>query len=178
MHEQWPAHRQALLAAVPGQRVWRQAVDTVQSRLKEAKGLVARGQWQPSHEVLEDVRQALYSARRALGVEYALDSFTEFHSAMEKLATATTVQRSPMEVDFATARALWRRIEVQSFDPGVYGLSAPQLDQLNRARADESRAIGRLSQALRSGSDAEVLVAAGAIKGPFVRAYLAFGSPL
>jgi hypothetical protein len=176
LSDQWPAQRRALSAAIPLQRAWVQALEAVQGRLSEANELVSKAQWERSHEALEHVRQILYAARQTLGIDYALDGFTAYHTAMEKLANATTVQRPVMEADFAVARALWRHIENQSFDAAVYGLSAARAGQLAQARADESNALSRLSQALRGASDADLLKAAAGIKQPFVRAYLAFGS--
>lgn len=174
--EQWPALRRAMEAAVPGQRHWVQALDAVQHSLQEADALVSKAQWERSHEALEHVREILYRARQALGIDYPLDHFTSFHSAMEKVANATAVQRPAMEIDFAAARASWRRIEGMSFDPAVFRLTEARAAQLAQARTDESNALSRLSMALRGSSDADLLKAAAAIKQPFVRAYLAFGS--
>lgn len=176
--EQWPARRQALEAAVPGQPVWVKALDGVQDKLREADALVAKAQWAPSHEVLEHVREILFDARRVLGLEYPLDAFTAYHAAMEKLANATTVQRPGVETDLANALALWKVIDGMSFDPAVYGQSAAQASQLAQARSDETAALARLSQAVRDANDADLLKAMAAIKAPFVRAYLSFGTPM
>lgn len=69
---------------------------------------------------------------------------------MEKVANATTVQRPAIEIDFAAARASWRRIEGMSFDPAVFRLTEARAAQLAQARADESNALSRLSMALRA----------------------------
>lgn len=172
---QWPAHRSALQAAAPKQAVWWRALEGVQKRLKEAEGLVDQGQWEASHEALEHVRELQFEARQSLGMDYALDHFTAFHGAMERLANAKAVDRPALVADFARASALWRPIETLQLD-AEYRLSPAQLSQLNSARQDESAALSRLSQALRQGSDAEVLKAAAATKPPFIKAYLAFGS--
>jgi hypothetical protein len=178
LSRQWPALKPALVAAVPDQRIWPKALEAAQGALREADARVAKAQWEPSHEALEQVREVLFEARRSLGIDYALDEFTAYHVIMEKLAGATRVQRPVLEADFAAARARWRRIEAMSFDAAVYGLGPARARQLDEARADESRALSALSEALRAGSDADVLKAAAAIKPPFVRAYVAFGAPL
>lgn len=176
--EQWPSLKPELIAAVPGQRAWLKTVQATQAHLREAETLAAKAQWGPAHEALEQVRQVQFETRRSLGIDYALDPFTAYHAAMENLANATRVQRPAFEVDFATARALWRHIELMNFDAATYGLGEARTRQLAQARADESNALSALSQALNTGSDAEVLKAAAAIKPPFVRAYVAFGTPL
>ncbi len=176
--EQWPARRQALEAGLPGQAVWAKALDGVQDKLREADVLVSKAQWAASHEVLEHVREIMFEARRSLGLAYALDDFTAFHGAMEKVANATSAQRPTVEADLAAAKAMWKVIEGMTFDPAVYGLSAAQASQLAQARADETAALARLSQALREAGDADLRKAMGAIKPPFVRAYLAFGAPV
>lgn len=171
----WPARRAALLAALPGAKGWALTLDKVGRHLADAGQQVAARRWEASHETLEHVREAMFAARQALGVDYALDHYTAYHGAMETLANATTVQRPAMEADFAKARALWRRLEQLQLDPAAYGLSAPRQAQLVKALADETEALSRLSSALRSASDADLLKAAAAIKAPFVRAYVAFG---
>ncbi len=175
---QWPALKIAMSAAVPGQASWSKALQAVEGHLEEADALVAKAQWEPSHEVLEKVRELLFETRRSLGIDYALDHFTAYHATMEKLANASEVQRAMLEVDFAAARARWRRIETLQFDDATYGLSPARARQLAQARVDEGNALSALSQALQQGSDAQVLAAVAAIKPPFVRAYVAFGAPL
>lgn len=173
---QWPTHHTALQAAAPRKALWLRALAGVQQRLQEAEGLVAQGQWDASHEALEHVRELQFSARQALGLDYPLDHFTAFHGAMERLAGAKAVDRPAMEADFARASALWRHIETLRVDATDYHLSPAQLTQLNAARLEESAALSRLSQALRQGSESDVLKAAAATKAPFIKAYLAFGS--
>lgn len=178
LSEQWPLLRPAMNAAIPDQKSWSKALQTVHGDLSEAETLAAKARWGQTHEALENVRQVLFETRRSLGIDYALDEFTAYHAVMEKLANATSVQRAAFEADFATARTLWRRIEKMSFDASAYGLSPARTRQLDQARADESNALSALSQALFAGSEAEVLKAAAAIKPPFVRAYVSFGAPL
>lgn len=171
----WASRRAGLVAAVPGAKVWTDALGKVGRHLTEAGQQVASRRWEESHATLEHVREAMFEARHALGVDYALDHYTAYHGAMEALANATTVQRPAMEADFAKARALWRGLEQVTIDPAAYGLSAPRQAQLVKALADETEALSRLSSALRGASDADLLKAAAALKPPFVRAYVAFG---
>ena len=59
-----------------------------------------------------------------------------------------------------------------------WGLSPARQAQLRQGLADEDRALARLSQALAAGApEAELLQAGAALKGPFVKAYTAFGWP-
>jgi hypothetical protein len=173
----WPLLKPAMAAAFPDRRSWSKALQAVQGHLREAEQLVAKAQWEQAHEALEDVREVLFETRRSLGIDYALDEFTAYHAAMEKLADASNVQRPVLEVDFAQARALWRRIEAMNFDPSTYGLSPARERQLAQALADETAALSALSGALHAGSDADVLRASAALKPPFVRAYVVFGAP-
>ena len=80
-----------------------------------------------------------------------------------------------MAADFALARAHWRRIEASPWDPAALGQTTARAAQWTQAKADESAALSRLSQALRDANDAELLKAAAAIKAPFVRGYVSFG---
>lgn len=174
--EQWPVQRQALLAAVPSQPIWAHAVDGVLHKLKEADASVARSQWESAHEELEQVREILFEARQKLGMDYALDRFTAYHAAMEKLANAKTVRKPEFEADYVKARVLWHRIETLQLDAAEYGLTPDRAQQLTQARAAESDALSRLSAAIHGAADDEILKAASALKAPFVRAYIAFGS--
>lgn len=174
----WPERRQALARLHPGQAGWRSALARVAGHLGEAQQLVAQARWEASHEALEQVRGALFQARQALADDYALDRFTAFHGAMERIDAARSVDRAVLRGQFSEARALWRRIETTDFTAAAFGLSAGQQAQLAQALGQEGAALSRLSGQLERGSDAEVLQAAGAIKAPFIRAYLAFGAPL
>lgn len=171
----WSVRRAALAAALPGAKVWTEALDNVGRYLTDADKQVTSRHWEDSHATLEHVREAMFKARQSLGVDYALDHYTVYHGAMEALANTTTVQRAAMEADYTKARALWRGIEQLTLDSVAYGLSAPRQGQLRQALIDETEALSRLSAALRGASDADLLKAAAALKAPFVRAYVAFG---
>lgn len=175
---QWPDQRRALVALHPRERTWLAALAAVDRPLREAQALVDQGRWPASHEALEQVRATLFEARQAMAADYALDRFTAFHAVMEQIDAARSVDRAVLRGQFSAARALWRRIETQDFGTAAFGLAPAQAAQLNQALAQEGAALSRLSRALDGGDDAEVLQAAGAIKPPFIRAYLAFGAPL
>lgn len=175
----WPSHRRALAAAVPAQADWLRALDAVQGLLERATAQVAANDWAGSHETLEHVREALFKARRALGIDYTLDAYTAYHGAMEVLANATTIDRGAFMADLAQARRLWRELEALPFDAAAHGLDAARSAQLAQARQDEAAALARLEQALAAQApDAELLKAAAALKPPFIRAYLSFGAPM
>lgn len=178
LQQAWPQQRAALLALAPSARPWREALAAVERHLNRATAEVGERRWEISHETLERVRETLFEARRALGIDYALDDFTAFHGAMEAIANRSAVQREALERDYARARALWRRIERLELDPARWGLSPARQAQLRQGLADEDRALARLSQALAAGApEAELLKAGAALKGPFVKAYTAFGWP-
>ena len=181
LQQAWPQQRLALQALAPSARPWREALAAVDRHLARATAEVGERRWEASHETLERVRETLFEARRSLGIDYALDDFTAFHGAMEAIANRSTVppaQREALERDYARARALWRRIERLELDPARWGLSPTRQAQLRQGLADEERALARLSQALAAGvSEPALLQAGAALKGPFVKAYTAFGWP-
>ncbi len=175
----WPASRRALLAAVPGEARWSQALDAVEAHLARATTQVGAADWAGSHETLEHVRETLFEARRAIGIDYTLDAYTAYHGAMELLANANRVDRSAFPSDLASARRLWRALDEMPFDAAAHGLDAARAGQLAKARQDETAALMRLEQALAAQApDADVLKAAAALKPPFIRAYLSFGAPM
>ncbi|MFM2052383.1 MAG: hypothetical protein RL456_420 [Pseudomonadota bacterium] len=177
----WPARREALARVAPSARPWREALAAVERHLARAGAEVGERRWEASHATLEHVREALFDARRALGLAYPLDDFTAFHGAMEALANRTAApdaQRPAIERDYAAARALWRRVERLDLDATALGLSPARQALLRQGLADEGAALGRLSQALAARvPEADLLKACAAIKGPFVKAYTAFGWP-
>lgn len=85
--------------------------------------------------------------------------------------------RAQVEQHYAAARATWRHVETSAWDAQALALSPARSAQFQAALAEEGAALQQLDQALRSGPPAAVLKAAGAIKGPFVRAYTALGWP-
>ncbi|RZS56934.1 hypothetical protein [Sphaerotilus mobilis] len=175
----WPARRAALAAAVPGDARWTQALEAVQGHLMRASTQVASADWAGSHETLEHVREVLFEARRAIGIDYPLDAYTAYHGAMETLANATRLDRSAFQADLATARQLWRVLDEMPVDATAHGLDAERSAQLTKARQDETAALAQLTQALAAQApDAEVLKAAAALKPPFIRAYLSFGAAM
>ncbi len=175
----WPASRRALAAAVPGDARWSRALDVVQTHLEKSATQDAASDWAGSHETLEHVREALFEARRAIGIDYTLDAYTAYHGAMEALANATRVDRSAFTSDLASARRLWRALDEMPLDAAAHGLDAARAGQLAKARQDETAALAQLEQALATQApDADVLKAAAALKPPFIRAYLSFGAPM
>ena len=78
LREQWPARRAALASVAPGQRTWARALDAVQHHLQTADAQVTQAAWAASHETLEHVREALFEARHALGLDHPLDLLTAY----------------------------------------------------------------------------------------------------
>lgn len=175
--QDWPARRLALAAVFPGDAGWRAALAEVHATLQRAAAETDRQAWPQAHETLEAVRETLFEARRQRGLAYLPDDCTAFHTAMEAVAGVKSVDREALLAGFARARALWRVVEQQTVDARALGLSPARLRQWQQGLADETAALARLSDALRTADDAGVLQAAAAIKAPFVRAYTALGWP-
>lgn len=184
LQSRWTVLRPRLQATWPADAAWRRTLASVQVQLDNSARQAAAGEWAQAHESMEHVRIAMMQARVARGMDYALDRFTTFHETMEHLvlagtrwdaATLSATQRSELEHLFAEARARWHSVERLNLDPRTLALSPAREAQCRKAMADESAALGALSQALRGGDNAALLNAAAAIKAPFIRAYTAFG---
>jgi len=186
LQAQWPGLQQRLNMTWGPQapKDWHQALAQAGQHIQAAAAAAAQANWKQAHDALEPIRTDLMAVRRAQGMDYFVDSLTAFHEPMEALALAATStpaaslserQRAEMAQNFAHARALWAQVERQRIDTASYGLSAARAAQLKQALADETLALARLSDALRGGDNAQLLQAAAAIKGPFARAFIAFG---
>lgn len=186
----WPELRTRLAAVGRSSGepdVWRRALGKVDAHLAHAQRDANAGRWSQAHESLEHVRFALLDARRATGIDYALDRMIDYHESMEVLAGAGARARGePLGVagrqaltrEYAAARARWESLERLPPDPVEHRLSPPRLAQYQRGMADERAALSALSDALRDADDTTLLEAAAAVKPPFARAYSAFGLPL
>lgn len=183
--QRWPALRgQLAITWGSPSPAWTETLAAVDRQLTLSQAAVARAEWQQVHEALEDVRLVLMQARLSRGMDYFVDRLTAYHAPMETLAMAASTWR-PADVDVARraqleqaglqAAALWRGIERQPVDATAYGLSPQRQAQLRQALDDESLALDRLSQALRLGSNEQVLTAAAALKPAFARSFTAFG---
>lgn len=184
LQAQWPALQQRLGNTWGPQapKHWREALTQAGQHIQAASAAAAQANWKQAHDALEPVRTDLMAVRQAQGLDYFVDRLTAFHEPMEALALAATRgepldarRRADLEKTFAHARALWAQVERQPVDAARHGLSGPRAAQLQKALAEESLALARLSDALRGGDNAQVLQAAGAIKAPFARAFTAFG---
>lgn len=185
LQSRWPALRQRLQAVWPRDAGWRRTLATVQRHLAEAGRHARHGAWADSHEALEQVRLVLMAARAARGHGHVLDRYVAFHGSMEAIVAVAAAaapsgvlpaeRREALAAEFATARALWHRVEGAPIDAVAWALSPAREARLRRGLADETQALQRLSEALRGRDDAALLKAAAAIKPPFVRAYTAFG---
>lgn len=185
--ERWPALRQRLVDAGRTARDragWHAMLVELDRRIAEADALVRRGRFADAHEALEHVRPAMGDARRAAGIDYFVDRLVAYHEPMERIADAAqplregrsdAAARDRLERDFAQARALWLAIERTPVDAARHALTPQRLAQYERAVADETAALSRLSDALRGADAAALAAAAAAVKPPFARAYTAFG---
>lgn len=183
---QWPGRRRALAAVWPRDAAWQGDLNRLDAALRRAGDQVTKAEWPDSHETLEQVRAILYAARANRAMAYAPDSLTAFHAAMEHVAedakrwapeAVGAAERAQVERHYAAARATWRHVETTAWDAKALALSPARWAQFQAALAEEGAALQQLDEALRSGPPAALLKAAGAIKGPFVRAYTALGWP-
>lgn len=183
----WPTLRRRLEAAgagTPGRARWPAMLAELDRRIAETDALVRQARFAEAHEALEHVRPAMLEARRAAGIDYFVDRLVEYHEPMEVLVAMAPAaregrlgerERAAMVRAFAQARAAWIAIERTPLDADRHGLSAQRLEQYRRGVADETEALSRLSEALRSGDGTVLAAAAEALKPPFARAYVAFG---
>lgn len=186
--DQWPALRARLSAVGRASRdpqAWNRALSEVNGQVTRAAAETREGRWNDAHETLEGVRMAMLRARESGGPAYYVDRLVAYHHPMEAVAkfgaaTAplTSAQREALVQAYTHARALWAAVEREPVDPARYGLVDARRAQYERGMADESAALTRLSDALRSGDDAAIVKAAAAIRQPFARAYIAFGLPI
>jgi hypothetical protein len=186
---EWPTLRAQLSAAgagAPASARWPAVLAGLDRDIAHADGLVREGRFGDAHEALERVRPALLDARHAAGIDYFVDRLVEFHEPMEALVAQAPAARdgrlgdegrAAMVRTYAQARALWLAIERAPLDAERHGMSAQRAEQYRRAVAEESAALARLSDALRSGDGPAIAAAAEAVKPPFARAYTAFGQP-
>ncbi len=184
LRDRWPVLRAAFAAAAPGDPRWRGALARIDDDLRRTDRLARARQWPEAHEALEPIRERLWNARRAHGLDYPLDRYTAYHAAMEHLfdrgaalkgVAIGQAGRAGLTADFTRARVLWLAVERADVSARAFGLDAPREAQWRSAVVVETQALATLSQALANGSDATVLQAVAAIKAPFVRAYTAFG---
>lgn len=185
--ERWPDLRRRLVDTGRGVRDragWNAMLVELDRRIGEGDALARRDAFADAHEAFEQVRPAIGTARRRAGIDYFVDRLVDYHEVMERIALAAgpirdagldAAGRDRLERDFAHARAAWLAIERTPVDARLHAMTPERLAQYQRAVADESAALSRLSDALR-GSDRPALAAAAAgIKPPFARAYTAFG---
>lgn len=186
----WPALRASLSSDLAGgtsaqQAALRKALISVDADLLAAGKAVAARDFKGAHESLEGVRITLMDLRVSRGVDYFVDRLTAFHEPMEVLALAgnapptagalTPAKRVELEKAFVHARVLWRGVEAKLPIGKVYVLDGGRLAQFEKGVADETAALSRLSDALRSADTTALLKAAAATKPPYARAFTAFG---
>lgn len=178
----WPELRGRLQQDLGGASA-RPTLQALDRHIAAARRAVAAQAFAAAHEALEEVRLELMKARRQRGIDYFVDRLTAYHEPMEELALAgrlqppamTPAKRAALERAFVQARVLWHDIEQHLPQPAAYQLSPARAAQLAQGVADETAALARLSQALRSPDDAALLKAAAGVKPPFARVFTAFG---
>lgn len=168
----------------PGNAGWAQMFVVIDKANTQASAALAAGKLSEAHTIQEEVRHALWHERQALGLDYFPDQLTAFHATMEQLVDAVA-GKSPADIDpalvasmkklFGAAQTQWQAVLAASWVPADYGLDAARLDAYKAAVAAEGKALAELGAALDSGDGARIDKAAPAIKGPFSRAYRAFG---
>ena len=180
----WDAFATKNRNSKPGNAAWAQMFSTIDKANAQATAALAAGKLSEAHTVQEEVRHALWHERQALGLDYHPDRLTAFHATMEQLIDAVA-GKAPADINpalvasmktlFGTARTQWQAVKASPWVPADYGLDAARLDAYKAAVAAEDKALDELGAALDAGDGARIDKAAPAIKGPFSRAYRAFG---
>ena len=184
LEARWPALRDGIRSSWPEDANSRRLLAALDRDLAEARRRIDARDWSSSHTALEPMRERLRRARQSRGIDYALDRYTRFHEAMERLVDRgaalagkrlSALEREGLLADFIQARAHWQAVERAAVDPKAFGMTPARETQWRTALQDEARTLGAVSQALRGDDDAALLKTVGAVKAPFVRAYTAFG---
>ncbi|MBP8309914.1 MAG: hypothetical protein KAY46_21740 [Burkholderiaceae bacterium] len=184
LEARWPALRDGIRSSWPEDANSRRLLAALDRDLAEARRRIDARDWSSSHAALEPMRERLRRARQSRGIDYALDRYTRFHEAMERLVDRgaalagkrlSALEREGLLADFIQARAHWQAVERAAVDPKAFGMTPARETQWRTALQDEARTLGAVSQALRGDDDAALLKTVGAVKAPFVRAYTAFG---
>ena len=180
----WTAFAARNRNAKPGNAAWAAMFATIDKANAQASAALAAGKMSEAHGVQEEVRHALWHERQALGLDYHPDRLTAFHATMERLIDAVA-GKSPADISptlvasmktlFGTARTQWQAVKASPWVPADYGLDAARLEAYKAAVAAEDKALDELGAALDAGDASRINQAAPAIKGPFSRAYRAFG---
>lgn len=184
LEARWPALRDGIRSSWSEDANSRRLLVALDRDLAMARRRIDARDWSSSHAALEPMRERLRGARQSRGIDYALDRYTRFHEAMERLVDRgaalvgrrlSAIERERLLADFIQARAQWQAVERVAVDPKAFGMTPAREAQWRIALQDEARTLGVVSQALRGDDDAALLRAVGAVKTPFVRAYTAFG---
>jgi hypothetical protein len=177
----WNAFKATYYTAMPQDPQWKPDLDTVDTTIKEANGMITQGNLSAAHTGLEQFRLTMLDLRARNNIDYFIDKLTRFHAPMETIVLAA-VDKSPENVDVATIRkaypdavAQWNVVKTGKIDATLYGLTPDKMAQLQSHMANQTRAMDNLRAAPDSGNTTTIGKTAVAIKGPFSILFSSFG---
>lgn len=150
--------------------LWDQPIEDVTSLLDRSKAQADTG----AHETLEGIREALGALHARNHVETFSDRMNAYHTEMEVILSNDTAN---MDVD--VKRALlehstvlaYLATDVLSAPPAA----APESPEFATLAAGLQTSVDPFVDAARSGDDAALLAAIGALKVPYSKLFLKFG---
>lgn len=145
-----------------------ETLDTVAKVNDEATKLAKAGDLGKSHDVLEDIREALSDLRARNGIIAFSDRMNAYHEVMEHVVDHAYETPAALADDVAVLAYLAK--DVGENRPA--GVDAAAFDQAFKA-LDAS--VEALKAAIKSGDAAAITAARKAIKPPYSRMFLKFG---
>lgn len=154
--------------------LWDETTGEVRSLLDEAKTQAAEGDLALAHETLEGIREVLGSLHARNDVETFSDRMNAYHAEMEAIIGVDTAN-----MNASVRQSLLERAAVLGY-LATDVLSAPPASAAGNPdfaplAAALQTSVDNLLAAARSGDDAALLAAIGALKVPYSKLFLKFG---
>lgn len=154
--------------------LWDQTIEDVTNLLDRSKTLADAGDLPAAHETLEGIREALGALHARNHVETFSDRMNAYHTEMEVILGSDTAN-----MDVEVKRALLEHSAVLAYlatdvlsAPPAAALESPEFATL---AAGLQTSVDQFVDAARSGDDAALLEAIGALKVPYSKLFLKFG---
>jgi hypothetical protein len=165
---------------------WKKGFNEIADWIRQADKIVNQGgNLADAHNTLEHVRVTLMHLRKQHKIDYYLDYQTDFHEPMEEVVltargkTPATLSEQDLEkirTILPELEARWNAVLNAKFNPDVFGFSHAHAAKTTHYIELESEAISALKQALAGDDKAAVIQHAVAIKQPFSKLYMMFGT--
>ena len=154
--------------------LWDQTIEDVTSLLDRSKTQAAAGDLPAAHETLEGIREALGALHARNHIETFSDRMNAYHTEMEVILGSDTTN-----MDVEVRRALLEHSAVLEYlatdvlsAPPAAAIESPEFATL---AAGLQTSVDQFVDAARSGDDAALLAAIGALKVPYSKLFLKFG---